>query len=108
MRSYFDNPRAFAPMFTDPVSVRTSSGDFEVRVVGNLVSCGFDDPLLDGSAATVRRKAVLMIPVLAWAGERKPSVGMIVETAEFRRFAVTDVDPFHGDCYTLQLRECPC
>lgn len=97
MRLAFDNPRAFAPFFDDPVVVEAKRAGRTVRttVRACVLDQGLDDPLVETSAASDRRVIAVRVQTACLACLGAPAVGDVV-AYNGARFAVERVELSHG------------
>jgi len=108
MRSMFDNPRAFDPMYEDRVTV-ANPGGVRVDCRACVFDLGIDDPFADGDAESTRRRFAVHIPLKgcgAWPqGTQAPKVGWQVTFADGALAHVTSVSAHLHDALVLEARE---
>lgn len=96
MGSMFENTRAFAPFYADPVAVegvrengRKVSGTFRACVF----ELGLDDPLADESAESRRKRVDVFVRRDDWPDDEPPQAGFAIFTEMGDEFRIERVEP---------------
>ena len=111
MNNFFDNPAAFAPLFSDTVDVtgvrRIGTGTHYIE--GSCKACvfenGFADPIADGEINSDVRTFSVQIRSEDWIDSERPGVSYRLTLANGVKCAVTRVDLSLDGTWCLSARE---
>ncbi len=108
MKSLFDNPAAFRPVYDDCVAVEGERQD-RVLKTGPLAACvfdqGLDDPVAEGDTSSTCRHYTINVPVSEWPETTRPQKGDIITLSDGSRMSVKSVAVVMGD-FAMEARSC--
>ena len=121
MPSIFNNPAAFAPFFDSLVAVEgkrtprsgcARAAVFRSPIKACVIDLGMDDPLMDGSTGTNRRRWSVRVRFADWPEVDPPQVGDKLHIpGEFEiagepvKAAVQSINRT-DDCFIMEARQC--
>lgn len=107
MPDIFHNPRALAPFYRDRIAITGKRPD-GVRFAFPLPACvldqGWDDPLAEGDAATMRRRYSIRVRTCDWPETFPPQTGDEITLADGTLLSTHSSSRAVGD-YLLEARE---